>query len=41
MLLKYFEVDSLLNVSSDQNRLSAWTKYLNNVFIGIIFGQGK
>jgi len=41
MILKYFEVDSLLNISSGQTRIKAWTEYLNNMFSGIIFGQGE
>lgn len=41
MILKYFEMDSLLDVSSGQTRIKAWTEYLNEVFNGIIFGQEK
>ena len=41
MILKYFEVDGLLDASPGQNRLNAWTEYLNRVFNSIIFGEGK
>lgn len=41
MILKYFEVDSLLDISSGQTRVKAWTEYLNNMFTGIIFGQNE
>lgn len=41
ILLKYFDIDSLLDVSSGQTRLKAWENYLNQIFNSIIFGQGK
>lgn len=41
ILMKYFEVDSLLDVSSGQSRINAWAEYLNQVFNGIIFGQDE
>ena len=41
MILKYFELDSLLDVSSGQTRIKAWTEYLNEVFNSIIFGKEK
>jgi hypothetical protein len=41
MILKYFEVDSLLDVSLGQTRVKAWTEYLNELFNSIIFGKEK
>lgn len=41
MILKYFEMDSLLNLTSGKPRINAWTEYLNNMFTGIIFGQNE
>lgn len=41
MILKYTEVDSILNIPSGQTRVKAWAEYLNKMFNSIIFGQEK
>ena len=41
LILLYFNIDSLISIQSGEKRISAWKKYVDNIFKKIIFGATK